>query len=214
MAITRWQLALRSAQAPVAMALKPLGFRKAGNFFNRVVDDGLVQVVGFQSGPATSVLHGNFTVNLGVFVPCLAALEHKGGAARRTLTDAHCEVRSRLSKAAGLGSDRWWPLDQTAEETGIYVAGLLVEFGVPFLDRYASHRQIIARFDEEGVLPFHNPARSALAVAVICACSGDLTAAADHFEQAKALAPSHEGFRRHVESLRAACQLQGTGPRV
>jgi hypothetical protein len=201
MPVTRWQLALRAAQQPVAAALKPLGFRKGGNFFNRQSADGLVQVVGFQSGQAISILHGSFTVNLGVYVPVVAECE--GNEAKgRYVTDAHCEIRSRLSAVARVGSDVWWPLDDTAGKSGELISDSLVEAGVPFLDRYGSYASIIARFEADGSLPFHNPGRSALVVALICRRMRDEGAADRFFQRAVSLSAHHAGFRAHVEKLR------------
>ena len=204
---TRWQLALRAAQVPVTEALKPLGFRKSGNYYNRHAKDGLVQVVGFQSGQAVSTLHGNFTVNLGVFVPCIAQLE--GNSPRgRYVTDAHCEVRSRLSDVAKLGGDKWWPLNESSSKSGAIVASAIGSHGIPFLERYASYEAILDRFNEDGELPFHNPARSALAVAIIHWDRGSSSQARDYFERAQN-APSHNSrFAEYVVEVRARCGLE------
>lgn len=203
---TRWQLALRAAQAPVTEALKPLGFRKSGNYYNRQAEDGLILVVGFQSGQSVSILHGNFTVNLGVFVPCIAQLE--GNSPRgRYVTDAHCEVRSRLSDIAKLGKDEWWPLNHASSKSGAIVAGALRSYGVPFLERYASYDAILDRFNEDGELPSHNAARSTLAVAIIHWDRGSSSQACDYFERARN-APSHNSrFAEYVVDVRARCGL-------
>src|SRR5262245_42198568 len=95
---------LREAQAPVTAVLKPLGFRKFGNNYNRPAQDGLVQVVNFQSGQYVSIFHGNFTVSVGVYVPCVAL--HEGNVPRgRAVTGAYCEIRERLSALSGMGED-------------------------------------------------------------------------------------------------------------
>jgi hypothetical protein len=72
---TEWSRWLREAQVPVTSLLETIGFKKSGNNYNRPVADGLVQVVSFQSGPYVSMFHGQFTVNLGVYVPSVAVLE-------------------------------------------------------------------------------------------------------------------------------------------
>jgi hypothetical protein len=201
MSVTPWQLALRDARIPVTDRLKRLGFRKGGNQYNRSAADNLVQVVGFQSGQAVSIFHGNFTVDLGIYVPPIAALE--GNAAKgRYVTDAHCEVRSRLSQVAGLGEDKWWPLDGSAQATGMLIADALERHGVPFLDRYSSYADIRRRFD---VLPFHNAARSALAVAIICWASGAIPAARTYFDRARST-PSYSGrFVAYVDEMQTKC---------
>lgn len=205
-ALTRWQIALRSAQIPVANALKSLGFRKSGNYFNRPVCDQLVQVVGFQSGQAVSILHGNFTVNLGVYIPCIAELEGDA-AAGRYVTDAHCEIRSRLSDVAKLGKDKWWPLDQSSSSTGLVIAKALVDYGVPFLDRYRSFDAVLERFAADRALPFHNAARSTLAAAIIQWSRGELDRSRELFQRAETMPPRHAHFSSYVSSVRTRCGL-------
>jgi uncharacterized protein DUF4304 len=201
---TQWQLALGAAQVPVTEVLKRLGFRKNGNYYNRSAKDGLTQVVGFQSGRAVSIFHGNFTVNLGVYVPCIAKLE--GNEARgRYVTDAHCEIRSRLSAVAALGEDRWWPLDDSASSAGVEIAKALRDHGVPFLEQYSDFRSIIERFETDGSLPFHNPARSTLAVAIIQWSRGQVEAARSLFATARSM-PSHNvHFSSYVASVQSQC---------
>jgi Domain of unknown function (DUF4304) len=205
-AATPWQQSLREAQIPVTGLLKPMGFKKSGNYYNRSLADGLVQVVGFQSGQYVSVLHGNFTVNLGVYVPCVAELE--GNASRgRYVTDAHCEIRQRLSAVAHLGKDKWWPLNHRSARTGELLADALQRHGVPFLDRYSSFTAIIARFQADGELPFHNPARSALAVALIYRARGDVDMARQLFDEARRRASNHDRFRAYVTEMQQRCSL-------
>jgi hypothetical protein len=206
MPATPSQLALREAQAPVTRALKSLGFKKIGNYYNRTVQDGLVQVVGFQSGQAGSTVHGKFTINLGVYVPCIAEIE--GNAATgRCVTDAHCEIRSRLSEVCGFGRDKWWQLDESAAESGEVVADVLLSHGVPFLERYASNAAIIDCFEREGFLPFHNSKRSMLAVAIIQWSIGAANESRRLFEKA-CIGPSNNSqFSDYVRKVKQQCQI-------
>jgi hypothetical protein len=206
MPATRWQLALRESQAPVTRALKSLGFKKIGNYYNRTVQDGLVQVIGFQSGQAVSILHGNFTVNLGVYVPCIAEIEDNA-ATGRCITDAHCEIRSRLSDVANLGRDKWWPLDESAFQSGEVIVDTLLNHGVPFLDLYASKSAIIDRFNRDGFLPFHNPARSMLAVAIIQWSIGATNESLSMFEKACMEPSNNSRFPEYVRKVKQQCQV-------
>ena len=95
--------------------LKTIGFRKSGNNYNRPVADGLVQVVSFQSGQYVSMYHGYFTVNLGVYIPCVGMFEERVPRGR-AVAEPYCDIRSRLSAVSQLGEDRWWPLDDTASQ--------------------------------------------------------------------------------------------------
>jgi hypothetical protein len=203
---TTWQIALRAAQMPVADALKPLGFRKSGNYFNRRVRDNLVQVVGFQSGQAVSVMHGNFTVNLGIYIPCIAELEGNG-ASGRYVTDAHCEIRSRLSDVANLGKSKWWPLDGSSSSTGRMIAEALVDSGVRFLDRYDGFDAVLERFDADGELPLHNAARSTLAAAIIQWSRGELDRSRELFLLAQTMPSHNASFAAYVSNMRARCGL-------
>jgi hypothetical protein len=112
---------LREAQAPVTSALKPLGFRKFGNNYNRPAADGLIQVVNFQSGQYVSIFHGSFTVNLGVYIPCVA-LSEGNSTPGRAVAEFRCHIRQRLNALSGVGEDEWWPLDQRARWTGMRIA--------------------------------------------------------------------------------------------
>lgn len=204
MGLTQWQLALRDSQKPVTVALKKIGFRKTGNYYNRTVQDGLVQVVGFQSGQVTSIFHGNFTVNLGVYVPCIAELE--GNAiAGRCVSDARCEIRSRLSDVANLGCDKWWPLDDSSAASGDLIANSLLNHGVPFLDLYTSYSSIMERFQADGTLPFRNSGRSMLAVAIILKAIGDTEKSLEMFDLASKEPTHNRGFSQYVGEIKAKC---------
>ena len=198
------QLSLRAAQAPVTRALKPIGFRRSGNYYNREASDGLIQVVGFQSGQSVSMFHGKFTVNLGVYIPCIATIENSA-ATGRAVSDAHCEIRSRLSKASGIGEDTWWNLDATALKSGELIASMLLAHGVPWLERYASYSAIVARLRDDGYLPFHNPARSSLAVAIIQWSRGEHDEARRLFDLARNTKSHNSRFPDYVAQIQERC---------
>jgi hypothetical protein len=186
--------------------MRALGYRRAENYYNREASDGLIQVVGFQSGQAVSMFHGNFTVNLGVYVPCIARFE--GNVPRgRYVTDAFCDIRSRLSEVAGIGSDRWWPLDDSAPSAGMEIARALLDHGAPFLEKYSSYDSIIAEYNRNGTLPFCNPARSALAAAIIYWARGEVDQARKLFVAAQTM-PSHNiHFASYAASVQSQCGI-------
>jgi hypothetical protein len=198
---------LREAQAPVTSALKPLGFRKFANNYNRPAADGLIQVVNFQSGQYVSIFHGRFTVNLGVYIPCVA-LSEGNSAPGRAVAEFRCHIRQRLNALSGVGEDEWWPLDQRARWTGMGIAQALVRDGIPFLDRFNSYAAIVQRFESDGELPFSNPARSALVVALMHHAHGFTDDARKSFEAARRLAPDHAGFRDYVTELQSRCGVR------
>jgi hypothetical protein len=206
---TIWQLALHESQAPVTQVLKKVGFRKIGNYYNRTAQDGLIQVVGFQSGQAVSSLHGNFTVNLGVYIPCIAEIEGKA-ATGRCIWDAHCEIRSRLSNVANLGSDKWWPLDASASQSGQLIANSLLTHGLPFFDQYASKSSIVDRFKSDGTLPFNNSRRSMLAVAIIQWSTGSTNESLGMFEKASTENSNNPRFTEYVQKIKQKCYSENT----
>src|SRR3990167_6931910 len=86
--------------------LKPLGYKKKGNTFNRETADGLVHVINFQMSAFElnrmknplfiSVPYGNFTINLGVCIPeavsILLPYKKKGG----FVNEYDCQIRARI----------------------------------------------------------------------------------------------------------------------
>jgi hypothetical protein len=56
-------------------------------------------------------LYGKFTVNLGVYVPEVAA-SHGGGAAKDWVREYHCCIRSRLGELGTEQTDVWWSIGQ------------------------------------------------------------------------------------------------------
>lgn len=99
--------------------LKPLGFRKKGRTFNRRLDDGIIQVINFQSGQYPVGQHyeipglressyGKFVVNLGVCIEKLYNLSFPNNS--KTFYQEHdCQIRIRLG-ALLTGEDYWWPI--------------------------------------------------------------------------------------------------------
>lgn len=139
-------------------------------------------------------------------MPCIAEIEGNT-AAGRCITDAYCEIRSRLSSVANMGRDKWWPLDESASQTGKLIANALLSHGVPFLDQYASKSEIVDHFNSDGSLPFHNPARSMLAVAIIQWSVGATTESLSMFEKACMEPSNNSRFPEYVKKIKQRCYV-------
>lgn len=138
--------------------LKPLGFRRKGRTFNRQTEEGVLQIIALQAGPyeigpplPKSVAHlrpdlyGKFTVNLGVFVQEVFERTNPGFLPRGVVSDAHCAIRTRLSHITS-HVDTWWPLTNETETLVDEIGALLIDVGVPFLDRFGTRDQIVKRW--------------------------------------------------------------------
>lgn len=204
-------------QKPITELLRSIGFKKKGRTYNRIVEDGLIQVVNFQMGefPIGNYVipriresyYGKYTVNLGAFIPCVAKREvwYKEKLFR---PEYECQIRERLTILA-YGKDSWWSLDTPPQATGETVAKLMSKFGIPFLDRYGSYASILNEYDKNGNLPFRNEGRSMLDVAIIYHYLGQFESAKKYFIQAAENAESsgHTAFREYVDSTRIECGL-------
>ena len=129
--------------------LKPRGFNKKGNTFNRVTSDGLIQVINFQAGryePWEEVnrLHGSFTVNLGIYIPEVAETSFEK---KDFVNEYSCEIRTRLSRLSGNG-EAWMSLKDFKEEDRLNLVQMLEQFGFPFLERFETREKIIKNIDE------------------------------------------------------------------
>jgi hypothetical protein len=119
MAASPYVKALDEIQKALTGFLKPLGFKKKGRTYNRQVGDGLVQAVNLQMGqypigdyviPGLRESHyGRFTVNLGVALPAVRALE-SGREFPVFVQEYEFDTRQRLTRLA-FNEDAWFDLD-------------------------------------------------------------------------------------------------------
>ncbi len=138
-------------QRRLRAVLAELGFKRHGRAFNRRKPDCLVDVIHFQMGafeppgsqPIPGLresLYGKFAINLGVYVPEVAAWQ-TGRQATSAVQDYHCCIRRQLG--ASPDTDRWWPI--RIDECLIGEIATLVERdAVPFFAKYGSRDQILS----------------------------------------------------------------------
>lgn len=205
---------LDNVQRSVTALLRPFGFKKGGRTYNRIFDCGIVHVINFQMGeyPIGNYVipglressYGKFTVNLGVYLPCVFEIEGYPRP-KRMHQDYHCEIRDRLGSLAHGGEDVWWDLSEPAEVTAAYIGDVLVRIGLPFLSQFESYEDVLNYFKLFRKFPFHNEGRSALAAAIVSYHLGRRSDAEHLFEAAIDHAKDHPGFRNHVKELRQRC---------
>lgn len=216
---SKFVLAVDKVQEPVSVLLRSHGFRKSGRTYNRIVEDDIVHVINFQMGAypigrhiipgLRESLYGQFTVNLGVFLPCVAKITQHPKP-KRAYHDYDCEIRERLGALANSGKDVWWDTSQSPESLGQLITELGA-FGLPFLETYNSYSDVLNYYDRHGTLPFHNEGRSSLAAAIISYHLGKLDEAHELFERAAdyATANSHRAFQNYVLEIQQRCANNG-----
>lgn len=148
---------LDETQAEFRVFFRDHGFRKHGRTYNRITPDDLTQIINFQMGasdpPGTTYvpglrenLYGLFTINLGVCVPEVAAIQG-GRNPRKVVHDYNCCIRARLSELQGENEDIWWRIPAT-EIAVANIGGFLEERGLAFLERFATREAIVAGYPE------------------------------------------------------------------
>jgi hypothetical protein len=82
-----------------------------------------------------------FTVNLGIYIPAVAAL-HGGGLAKSVVHEYNCSIRARLG-ISGSDRDLWWAA-RAAPDVIDDVESRLSTFGLVFLYRFGSRELILS----------------------------------------------------------------------
>ena len=159
MASSEFVKAVDFIQSSLRPLLKAHGYKMRGRTFNRITENGLTQVVNLQMGasdpPGTTYipglrenLYGLFTINLGVYIPEVAALQG-GGKAKAWVQDYHCSIRERLGPVSSSEKDVWW---HARGDLAIVhdIQSCLVDFGIPFLERFSTRDLVLAELKGHG----------------------------------------------------------------
>jgi len=201
-------LGLDSVQKATQVFLKPLGFRKKGRTHRRTTSEGLCHVINFQMGEypigdhyvipgIRESYYGLFTVNLGIFLPCVNRAEFQAEAPAN-IQEYHCPIRERLSSLA-YGKDEWFSLSSDTSSISSRIVDLFDRFGLPFFDQFNSYQDVLVYYKKYGDLPFRNQGRAALDVAIVAKEVGDDALAEKLFELAYAW--DNPAFKRHVSAI-------------
>jgi hypothetical protein len=142
---------LDTIQKSVFRFLKPLGFKKKGRTFNRQTENGVYQVINFQSGQFPLVdnyvipglrenYYGKFTINLGVSVYELDEINFPNKP-KIFYQEYECQIRTRLPHLT-IEQDYWWPISDVTEEIVKNLIEGLNEKGIPWLDTFETREKI------------------------------------------------------------------------
>ncbi len=197
--------------------MKSTGFRKRGRSFNRIVYDNIVHVLNFQAGQypigdnyvipgLRESMYGNFAVNLGVYVPAVAALEQIAPAPA-FFQDYDCHIRERLGTLITEGNDIWWSATDSIQDTADRFPSLFDRYAIPFFSRFLTRDCILDEWRRSGSLPGCNAGRSNLVAAILLNEMGDSQGSADAFRSAIA-SNQIKGFHGHVRSIAKKCDIE------
>jgi hypothetical protein len=131
--------------AGVAEYLEPRGFSQHHHVFSKWTPDGLCHVFDLQMGIKS--LEGEFTANLGIFVPevyrSLCETEPP-----EFISVGYCCINARFSDFTD-EDDKWWPLTPYPAEVVPELIDLLQTYGLPMFIKFPDRQSLI---DE--LLPF------------------------------------------------------------
>lgn len=182
MAETRFAAVMKEAAGAIHRdLLKPSGFKKQRSTFNRLTDDGLVQVVALRMGrhefgedipPIRVRTYGSFTVDLGIYIPEVAKALGDYAVAKGFVPEVFCAVRKSLSDLGPQGEPAWWSLSKnTPEAIAAWVTERLREVGLPFLEGLATRDDLIAAWERHG-RDIGLPPRAPLDIAAVHLAAG------------------------------------------
>jgi len=142
---------LNEIQKEVHQYLKPLGFKKSGRTFNRQTEDGVWQVINFQSGQFPigenyeipgfrESFYGKFTVNMGIIINELYKIQIKGKE-KSFYQDYDCQIRTRLPQLIWQ-NDYWWNINSETAKTSEQIIEGLNQKGISWLDMFETREKI------------------------------------------------------------------------
>jgi hypothetical protein len=134
--------------------LKPLGFVKREYTFNRWTKEGLCHVFNLQMGIKS--LEGQFTDNLGIFVPEIFQ-DVSNKEIPHFIPEPMCAFRARFSEFAEI-DDEWWDITPYSESIVSKLIDLLQVYGLPFFIKFADRQSIIdqlASFNDKYCVSLH-----------------------------------------------------------
>jgi len=148
---------LDSIQKEVHQFLKPLGFKKRGRTFNRETENGLYQVINFQSGQypigekyeipgIRESFYGKFTVNFGVCVEELYLIEFPKKS-QPFYQDYDCQIRDRLETILHK-TDSWWQIDSDSTKISDMIIDGLKSKGFDWFELFDTREKIIHNWGE------------------------------------------------------------------
>jgi hypothetical protein len=156
--------------ATLHQTMAPEGFRKSGNTIYRQQTDGIRHIVYFQRGQSWSSLAGEFTVELGVFIPeIFTAYWNKS--VPKHLSSGICEINERLGMLGESGQDKWWKQSSNPKQVENEIFSLLNKEGREYFSQYSSREVILETMEKQRQSGKLRP-RGILSMAIILAHLG------------------------------------------
>lgn len=170
---------LDEIQRKLELGLRQHGFRRKGRAFNRIAADGITQVIGVEAGRfdppgtvyvpgITRSLYGQFTINLGVYVPEVERWTN-GTRKKSFVQDYDCCIRERLGNLGPEARDVWWWIEKRDDLVG-ELGQRLERDALPYFRRYETRKAILRELGAGDPATGGNPAR--IICAVILAHAG------------------------------------------
>ncbi|WP_081752727.1 DUF4304 domain-containing protein [Kallotenue papyrolyticum] len=181
--------------------LRQYGFTRKARTWNREYNS-FNQVINVQTGKTSTHNSGDFTINMGVFVP--SVYRAVWGDVPSFVRETDCTVRTRLGCLLDKKVDKWWSFDQTTDIVliGKEITDLLVNYGLPFLEQFDSlesiHNFLIIRCKSKQSTPLEH-----IYLAVVKAQLGDTSGAKELFTN---VASSFPAWREWA--LKTATELE------
>jgi hypothetical protein len=143
----------RTIATSIAQTLKPLGYKKRRNCFNRRLQNGLIHQLSIFSVGAYSIDHGKFYIHAGCYIPEVE-LYRKNVVEPAWVTDSLCTIR-------GSFPPHYLRIHEVAENLGLITSHL--DMALEALAHFGSYEAIIES-DEQGYLsePTTSQRKSAL----------------------------------------------------
>ena len=155
-------------QTVIYKNLSTFGYSKQGRTFNRPLESGLIHVINLQLG--RRFLSGKFTINLGVCVPEIYQLIWDEDPPR-FVDHGDCEIRKRIGELISPSIDFWWDLTKNPKTLSKSVMLHIEKHGLPYLNHFISHDDIIQEWNEDGE-NIGLPPRAGLSIAVLLVNGG------------------------------------------
>lgn len=154
---------LDEIQKEIHLYLKASGFKKKGRTHNKVLDNGIILVINFQMGQfqfenvveipgLRENLYGQFTINMGVFVPELYQKKYNQKS-KDFVQEFDCEIRTRLSQKV-FGEDKWFPLTSDFRKTSDFIIEKLKSNGQKWFDRFTDRKKIVTELTQTNAIEF------------------------------------------------------------
>ncbi len=117
-----------------------------------------------------------------------------------------CDIRQRLPRLA-FNEDAWSDLDHQVSKTDSDITRYMDSLGLPFLEEFESHDDVLAVLDKSGSCRFPMKVALPLVGAMVCVHLRQLERARGYFDRLAAYASANKGFAGHVAEGRRDCGL-------